>query len=619
MFSIIISEKGGVERRETFEQDEVTVGRVQGNDLMLPKGNVSKRHCRLEYSGGRFIVVDQNSTNGTYVNRRRISQATAIREGDRIYVGDFVLRVENAPPAEDAQQADPGGTTGPESVAPPEPDAMGTAIRDSADGHPVPAPVGASIAPGPAFQAPAFQGALASAPLAAPTPGLSAPPPGLPLRAVSAANAEAAPRISAQGLATPEVGAEQLIGAVRFLVERVSGKLEPRALEREVTEELQRRVDRLLEEVYGSLREQSLPAHVSEAAVKAAARAELLELGPLGSLLDDPSVSEISVAGGGSIVVQRGTETSRTELPFCAARSVDRALARLCRQEGRPLAEAERIVRRELPSMGFDLDALPAAVSPAGAVLRLRRRDSVVVTLDDLVNQGTLSRTMATFLAHCIGARSNVLVVGGRDSGAGELLSALAAAAQPDRVFVLQDEEEFANVSGTVMPLNLDAGVEVEALLGSIAKFPSHRLLVDGFRGQRALGTLQAICDGAEGTVACLRARSIEKGIAQLCAQVGLQGGAHDRPMAEALLACFDIAIEVARLRDGRCRVLRITELVANDGGITAEDIFDFVLERTVNGGYLEGTFRASGRTPLVAAELKAKGARIDLGMFSRT
>ena len=93
-YSIVVHEKGGAERREAFESAEITVGRVQGNDLMLPKGNVSKRHARLLYRDGRFIVTDLNSTNGTYVNRRRITQATIVREGDRIYIGDFVLRIE---------------------------------------------------------------------------------------------------------------------------------------------------------------------------------------------------------------------------------------------------------------------------------------------------------------------------------------------------------------------------------------------------------------------------------------------------------------------------------------------------------------------------------------------
>src|SRR5438034_4723725 len=94
MFSVIISEKGGAERRETFDRTEINVGRVQGNELTLPKGNVSKRHARLLYRDGRFIVTDLKSTNGTYVNGRKIAQATIVREGDKIYIGDFVLRIE---------------------------------------------------------------------------------------------------------------------------------------------------------------------------------------------------------------------------------------------------------------------------------------------------------------------------------------------------------------------------------------------------------------------------------------------------------------------------------------------------------------------------------------------
>src|ERR1700733_921522 len=94
MFAIIISEKGGAERKEAFDKNEINVGRVQGNDLMLPKGNVSKHHARLLFRDGRFIVTDLKSTNGTYVNGRKISQATIVRDGDKIYIGDFVVRLE---------------------------------------------------------------------------------------------------------------------------------------------------------------------------------------------------------------------------------------------------------------------------------------------------------------------------------------------------------------------------------------------------------------------------------------------------------------------------------------------------------------------------------------------
>ena len=109
MFSIIISEKGGAERKETFDKNEINVGRVQGNDLMLPKGNVSKHHARLLFRDGRFIVTDLKSTNGTYVNGRKIAQATIVREGDKIYIGDFILRIDGGGAARGASTRSPWG------------------------------------------------------------------------------------------------------------------------------------------------------------------------------------------------------------------------------------------------------------------------------------------------------------------------------------------------------------------------------------------------------------------------------------------------------------------------------------------------------------------------------
>ena len=131
MFAIIISEKGGAERRESFDKSEINVGRVQGNDLMLPKGNVSKHHARLLFRDGRFIVTDLKSTNGTYVNGRKIAQATIVREGDKIYIGDFVLRLETA-----GQQAQPAPL---EATAGGEEESIRTLARDNV--APPPRPV----------------------------------------------------------------------------------------------------------------------------------------------------------------------------------------------------------------------------------------------------------------------------------------------------------------------------------------------------------------------------------------------------------------------------------------------------------------------------------------------
>ena len=104
MFTVIISEKGGEQRRMDFDKPEVTIGRVQGNDIILPKGNVSKRHSRIVLKDGKFIIVDLKSTNGTYVNGRKITSPLVLKDTDKVYIGDFILTVEESGMALGASQ-----------------------------------------------------------------------------------------------------------------------------------------------------------------------------------------------------------------------------------------------------------------------------------------------------------------------------------------------------------------------------------------------------------------------------------------------------------------------------------------------------------------------------------
>ncbi len=94
MYTLRIKERGGEESRRTFDQEEVSVGRGKNNDIVLPRGNVSKRHARIVQRGDKFFVVDLRSTNGTYFNARKINAPVVVTPEDKIYVGDFVLRLE---------------------------------------------------------------------------------------------------------------------------------------------------------------------------------------------------------------------------------------------------------------------------------------------------------------------------------------------------------------------------------------------------------------------------------------------------------------------------------------------------------------------------------------------
>ena len=78
MFSITIRERSGQVYTFHFDKHEVQIGRVKGNDVILPKQNISKRHALVRANGGRFVIEDLGSTNGTYVNGNRISTAVEI-------------------------------------------------------------------------------------------------------------------------------------------------------------------------------------------------------------------------------------------------------------------------------------------------------------------------------------------------------------------------------------------------------------------------------------------------------------------------------------------------------------------------------------------------------------
>jgi pilus assembly protein CpaF len=179
MFTVVITEKGGSQRTLEFDRPEITIGRVQGNDIILPKGNVSKKHSRIVLKDGRFIVVDLKSTNGTYVNGRKITSPLVVKSTDKIYIGDFILTLE-----------DPSGAAGfagapeeppPASEPPPPPQPP---LQQTLDRRPPPlrpqAPPGAGL---PSIARPTMRGFEAppsAAPPQLPPRGEAPPPPARP-------------------------------------------------------------------------------------------------------------------------------------------------------------------------------------------------------------------------------------------------------------------------------------------------------------------------------------------------------------------------------------------------------------------------------------------------------
>ncbi len=591
MFAIVIHEKGGAERRESFDGTEISVGRVQGNDLMLPKGNVSKRHARLLYRDGRFIVTDLNSTNGTYVNRRRITQATIVREGDRIYIGDFVLRIEPALASADA------------SVAVPVPLA-------------VPAPVAVSmpsVPPAPRQPLPTLGDSQPGATATArpnPTDDEEEELTRSPLRPLTRSNPAASIEPARVSTSDDDAGLRaSVLEAAAVLVERVARSLNPTELEAEVAPALAGRIDQLLREVWATLSsDRAVATHLPVERVMGVARAELVELGPLSELLDDPQVSEIAVVGRDRVTLVRAGRATLAEHTFSCGLAVRWAVARLCARARAPIGSDSYIERRLA-----DGSALTATWSGATPVVLISRSRRLSGTLEELVRRGTVSRAVATFLQQCLLARLNLLVVGPRDGGVELLLGALASSL-PEGEVVLAGRLSADRPS--TLPLSEASGLELPEALGLSARAPLVRLFAELSSPGVTQMVVGAISDGADGVVVARGATSLRRGVLRVLSELRPRYG---EGAPEILAGAFELVIEVARLRDDRHRVLRVAEVLGADGNdLDLADVFTFAIDRTAAGGLIEGSFVPASTMPAIADLMRTRGASIDSSQFTR-
>jgi pilus assembly protein CpaF len=638
MISVVISEKGGAERRESYDQHEITIGRVKGNDVLLPKGNVSKRHARLILRDGRYIVTDLKSTNGTYVNHRRITHATLVREGDRIYIGDFVLRIEGAGRDEDGaafdeqssdQHINVGGaiaTSHPEGLLPSHQDVVShfpiehDPDEDSSPSVDLPGPPrvpsGLRTAAG---SAPS--GAGGEAPMTSEAPNYTSSPGPLSPAAIS----EVAPSLrSSKPDLDDRIQAQQQ--AHDQLVAAVEAEIGLAALETVTPDEaLLARVDAALAT---SLEELSLPQGVDPGAVRATARLELLGLGPIGPLVEDEHVTRIQVILRHVVAYRRGHRLRPSGLGFATEAGVARAIARLAARMGVSLPATPQV--DVALGDGRTLFCLRPEASPAGHLVVIERRAQSQATLDQLVRAGAISRGMATLLACCMAARANLLVTGSLDDGAGELLEALVAAA-PHRTarrpngpesdgcaLWLSSRDEPAPAGVPFLPLGDERPARLAAI-ASAARLGCEHLVVPALRGEELARVLDAIGGGLGGVLLRATSGTLHQALHRLASELSAERPGLTVPTArEWLGACFDLGLEVTRLRDGRLRLVRIAELRRSTQGVSLRDIFTFTYHHTAAGGSVEGAFYATGIVPRIIEDLAARGMPLDTSIFRR-
>ena len=74
-----------------LEGDQLTIGRDSSNAVAINDAEISRKHARLTFQGGKYVIEDLGSTNGTFVNGQRLSGPFVLKSGDVVSFGEQIV------------------------------------------------------------------------------------------------------------------------------------------------------------------------------------------------------------------------------------------------------------------------------------------------------------------------------------------------------------------------------------------------------------------------------------------------------------------------------------------------------------------------------------------------
>ena len=629
-YTIVITEKGGKPRAEVFDQGELTIGRVQGNDIVLPKGNISKRHSRIVLRDGKFIIVDLKSTNGTYVNGKRISSPQVLKEADKVYIGDFTLTLDQ-PGAEGTGVAAANDDDGDDDLLPLDPAADGVDGDGDDDMYPPeeePAPP--APPPPPAPRRPEPRAEPRPEPRAEPRPEPRAEPRSEPrVENKPRSKPAAAASSNRRGefvIALPAPVALNARGAVFSSVTKAlaaDGGLPPddeTTLER-ARSAAEKTLNALAKKLQGENTE-GWPLQVAK---------EVCGLGPLGELLEDDNVVEVFVNGPHQILVRRAPDSSSVGIPLTAVQgffSSDEAVAlvvrRIMHAAGVKFDAEHPIAEARLPD-GTRVNAVHHTAAVKGPLVTISRSSTRNATLDELVAENMLSRNMAEFLELCVRSRRNVCISGGSGAQIGTLMSAMAATIDDEERIVIVEQVARLKLPQphvvTLEPRPLRGGpspATVRDLVGNALRMRPNRVIVHEVTGGEAHELFVAMGGRQDGTLFTSYAATTRDCLDRLETMISLAGlDVQRRVVREQIASSLDVLVTVTRFADGSSRVTQISEVTGVEVDlVTTQDLFTFKREGFDDSGAVMGRFSATGSPPRFYDELQRRGDNVNLAIF---
>lgn len=352
--------------------------------------------------------------------------------------------------------------------------------------------------------------------------------------------------------------------------------------------------------------------------------AEILGFGPLQPLLEDETITEIMVNGAKNIYIERAGKIHRMPISFESDDHVMRIIDRIVAPLGRRIDESSPYVDARLPD-GSRVNAIIPPISLVGPVLTIRKFAKNPITLEQLVEFGTLTDEIIEFLKACVVAKLNIVISGGTGSGKTTLLNVLSQFIPGDeRIVTIENAAELQLRQEHVVtlesrPPNIEGKGEVtirQLVINSLRMRPD-RIIVGEIRDEAALDMLQAMNTGHEGSMTTAHSNSPRDSLARIETMVMMAGMELPvRAIREQVASAIDLVVHQERMRDGDRKVVQITEVSGMEGDvITMTDIFIF--EQTgFEEGRVIGRFRPTGLRPKFIEKIETAGIHLPASTF---
>ena len=578
MFLVTLEEKGGGTEQIEFEKNEITIGRLDSNDIRLAKGNVSKFHSKIVSKDGKVIVVDMKSTNGTFVNGKKIAGPQVIKPTDQIFIGDYIINVEP--------------------------------LEESAPQHT------RTAAPEEEF--------YDEEPYEDEEPFEDEPPP-------PAANARM-PASLASALAKNKKRQDPRQEAYTRLQKEIHDRLieyldlRRMDMDRLGDEELWRRTEKAIRDIIDQMEaDGELPPEVDREELLTDVINEALGLGPLEAFLASDEISEIMVNHANQIYIERKGKLVLSEKTFSSNQAVLGVIERIVAPIGRRIDESSPLVDARLKD-GSRVNAIIPPLALKGPCITIRKFKKDSLKIQDLIKYKTVTAQMAEFLEMCVKARKNIVISGGTGSGKTTTLNIISSFIPEDeRIVTVEDAAELQLpqdhwVQLESRPPNLEGkgAITIRDLVKNCLRMRPDRIVVGECRAGETLDMLQAMNTGHDGSLTTLHANTPRDAIARLETMVLMSGMELPvKAIREQIASAVHIIVQQTRFSDGTRKICFITEVAGMEVDIvTLQDIFYYKQEGFTDDGKVRGRYVASGFVPKFYDDLQRKGIPVNMSIF---